>query len=33
MYVADKSGPSILSCGTPEEIGRKLEFTLFMLTH
>ena len=30
MYVANKSGPSILPCGTPEETGRKFEFALFI---
>ena len=33
VYIANKSGPSILPCGTPEETGRKFEFSLFMLTH
>ena len=33
MYVANKSGPSILPCGIPEETGRKFEVASFMLTH
>ena len=32
MYVANKSGPSIFPCGTPEETGRKFKFALYVLT-
>ena len=29
VYIANKSGPSILPCGMPEETGRKFELLFY----